>query len=1312
MFCNASGDVVNGVWTGAQDSFWTNANNWAGGVVPGRYRAADSAGNVVTNGDGLCSATFGAGASASFSTINLDGLASIATVVVENASMTITFGTDTSQKLPIENNGLFKVAPGAKTPVIAASMPYAVWVPYSYWSVPSGKPKPGIEVQNYSDGTLVLGTMCQQERVPELTSNSELDLILRGTGSFRIDGTTTGSGSGGLHIYHRIKNPAKLVIATNLSVRDLNTNADTTLGEALVEIERDVVLQSANTWYGLFTINRKTRIYGGGTIRTTVAKGTVSGVTSITDALLTIQGELIVETPFEAKNNSSFPSVVAGMNLTGNSNGIIEFKDSVSADGPIWIGSCALRTPNIGADGDEASFGRGTPIVMNSNGKLLYSGPGETTTRTVVITNTSARQLVTSPNAVYEHAGSGVWIVNSAPTINAGSSLSSATLTLANSTVYGAVFSAVLTNGPDGILNIEKSGTGTWRLTAANTYTGTTTLNAGTLEIAPGASVSASSSINMKGGTLKFDDGDEAVSYSLPSVSLASGASTIYAGANTTISIAGISRTGSSTLNIIAENRPVKITIAGMADGAVPSYIKVNGAATTYSAEDGLAIPELPGSVRWEYAVDGEWSDGTKWVGGEPPTANEGAVFNAYGQSYAVSVTSPVTMGADTSLSIHNNRGGDVATLAVSNAIVSTATNGIAVRQGGKILFGEGGSFKYDNSSFTAVGYVKTFMNVSDGGELVIDGGNVVFTNINGYVDVNGIPGTTSTVRLVSGELTLSDHDHASTGDTYTGGGALRIQSGGRFEQTGGTNSIASFMNGGCAFGSDDGCEMDISGNSRWHISNGIYRDTGKDIATYLTFSGTTRFRDNAILDAYPGTPLRIYVAPQKSGNTAVLEFLDHAKLDSARRDVNFYAPNITVGGKPVKGYSYLRFLGDAWHHESSKQGADSQHWRTAGICMSVGDLFGYGELEVADGVVASGLYGFRVGCRWQHTYYVSAAPACVTGVVRVTGGVLRTSSNINVAPGWWATGSSFEGDQIGTSAGYSADEGFYYGRMEVDVGAYTNTRSALTIGYGRGIGEWFQRGGRSVICSDKTGSTNGKPSNQTTDFHHYNTNHVFSIGLAGGTGSFTQTGGEVIDNLRTYVGGTPFAELTPYCEMHEQYGNSGDQYSASINDYISRGYGDRHGATGYLGILGGTFTADHAIYVGKDGTGVLEIGPTGSLSAASIVLANNEYTAVGTSAATLKFTFDETGIGTAEVTNFVVASGSSLVVDMRDYDIANSARSRFRLLKAANVEGTFDKSNVTLLLPDENLASRVNLDCTAGGIEVKLLRGSVIILR
>ena len=1302
----ACGDVVNGVWTGAENAFWTNANNWAGGVVPGRYRADDGAGNTVTNGEGGCSATFGASASASFPTIDLDGLVTISTVTVENASMQITFGTGISQKFPIEAYGLLKVATGAVAPAIVASMPYTAWVPYGYWDKDEhgNYRKPGITVQNNSTGTLVLDTLCAQEGSPQYQSATELQFILIGTGDIRIGGSA--AGWGGLHIFQNLTNPAKLTIASHILVREIVTESGS-YGDALVEIAEGGELKSGSPWYGFLNFSRAVRIFGDGTLCSAV--GRLNSTSQVfVDVPNVAYKALIIETPVVSEGNYAAPDYIPGLNFTAGNGGMIEFKNTVNAPGGIWMGgSSTLCTPTIGADGETASFGTGG-ITLYDKGGLRYTGPGETTTRSIAITNTSQKLEVKGASATFTQAGNGVWNVATSPAIHAGTSLS-ATLTLSNvsASQYDAIFSGTLADG-DGTLSVEKSGNGTWRLTAVNTYSGSTTVNAGTLEIAPGASIASSSSVAMKGGTLKFADGDDAVSYSLPALSAASGASTVYVGANANISFAGVSRTGSSTINFQVPNLPAKIAIAGLSDGAAPAYITVNGKATTYSAEGGLAIPSTPGA-HWKAAVDGDWFDGTKWDGGAAPASDEAATLNAYGRSYTASVTSPVTMDPVASLSVGNARVGSVATIAVSNTVVSTATNGIAVGKGGRILVGEGGLFKYDNSPVTAVGYTKTFMTVSDGGEFVIDGGKVALTNFNGYLDVKGTAGATGTVRFVSGDLSIVDHDHVY--GTYTGGAALRIQAGGRFEQTGATNHIASYYNGSSPFQIGDGGEVDVSGNSSWHMSNG-YWDNGKDAIIYHTFSGNTCFRDNAILDAYPGALTRLFVAPQANGKTAVLEFQDHAKFDSERGDSSANAPYIVVGGKTIKGYSYLRFRSDAWHHESSKSSPSTQHWRNTGHCISVGDLFGYGELEVADGVVSAGIYGFRAGTRWNHVSYSSSTPACVTGVVRVTGGVLRTSSNINVSPGWWEPGSGFQGDQIGTSAGYSADTGLYYGRMEVDAGAYTNTRAALTIGYGCGIGEWFQRGGISVICSEKTGFTNGKPKGKSTDFYHYYTNHVFSIGLAGGTGRFTQTGGEVIDNLRTYVGGTPFAELTPYSEMHEQYGNGSDDYSASINDYISRGYGDRHGATGYLGVLGGTFTADHAIYVGKDGTGVLEIGPTGTLSAAAIVLANNEYVSPGTPAATLKFTFGVDGVGTATVTNLVIGAGAALTVDMTGYAYARSKPSRFPLVRAANVEGAFDEANVTLLIEDTKLASKTILERQPDGIDIKIMNGSAIIFR
>ena len=1299
VVCGVRGDVVNGTWTGAQNAFWTNANNWVGGVVPGRYRADDGAGNTITNGDGACSATFGAGASASFSTINLDGLASIATVIVENVSMTFTFGTDISQKLPIENNGLFKVATGAATPVIAASMPYAVWVPYTYWST-GGKPKPGIEVQNYSAGTLVLGTMCQQERSPGMTGNSELDFSLSGTGSVRIEGTTVGSnGAGGWHVFHRLVNPAKLIVASQLSVRDLNIPSGSTLGDALVEITEDGALLPYSPWYGILTVNRKTRIYGEGTIYSKVGSGHNTGdPTSVVDTPFTVFAALTVETPFSALASSSFPSHIPGFNFLGatsSKNGTFEFKNTVSAAGPAWIGYCGLRTPNIGADGDTASFGSGTPIMLYSDGKLIYTGPGETTTRTIVITNMTPKITATTATAIYEQAGYGVWTVNAAPVVNAGTNLS-AKLTLANSTATGAVFAAALADG-DGALSIEKTGTGVWRLTAANTYTGTTTVKGGTLDIARGASIASSSGLILSGGSVNFENGDETAMFTLPAVTLASGTSTINVGANVELSVAGITQGASGAkINFVAPSHPVKITIDGLEEGDAPAYITVNGQSTTYSATDGLVVPQDSGVVRWKNAVDGDWSDATKWSGGDVPASDANVVFGAYGPSYAARVTTPDVSLTGT-LAVGNPRSGSVATLAISNAVTAVTTNGLSVGAGGKMLVGAGGSFTLDDSSLTPIKFSNDVMTISDGGELEIDGGEVVLTNFNGRLRVAGSDVGSGTLRLTSGNFVLSGRLRPKS--NYNGVDELAVYAGGKYVQTGGTNDICEKLNGQCPFALRGG-EADFSGNSLLRFWAPYWESTPTNLLSprYYSGTGTTRFRDNAVLDpTATDISASIYIQPKNAGETSVLEFHDHAKIDmlrvvSGKSDcVSF----LYVGGVE-RSRSYLRFYSDATQNVSYTAHLLSK--RAIARQIVVGEGLGYGELEITNGMVAAGVNGLIVGGGYLTTRDTNKTVESVTGVVHVTGGTLQSMCGGVISDGW-NNHANMGGDFVGTSTGRT--NGWFCGRMEIDGGAYVGDRGHMFIGYGNAEGEWFQRGGKATFGAEKT----AKQAAWSGGPDQYATNNVFVAGCVGGTGRFTQTAGDVLSNLRVFVGGVVTNEMTIYMAYAQHFGEL-------PKDYTQRGYGERHDATGYLGVLGGNFTAAHSITVGQDGTGVLEIGPTGTLQAASLILTNNAYTAAGDHAATLKFTFGEDGVGTATVTNLVIGAGAALTVDMTGYAYARGKPSRFPLVRAANVEGAFDEANVTLLVEDAKLAAKTFLERQADGIDIKIANGSAIIFR
>ena len=461
------------------------------------------------------------------------------------------------------------------------------------------------------------------------------------------------------------------------------------------------------------------------------------------------------------------------------------------------------------------------------------------------------------------------------------------------------------------------------------------------------------------------------------------------------------------------------------------------------------------------------------------------------------------------------------------------------------------------------------------------------------------------------------------------------------------------------------------------------------------------RFRGNAVLDPYVrNEDSLVFIQPKSIGETCILEFHDHAKIDAQRTAAGTKLGNLFIGGVDSSsatrgGRIILRLYSDA-HHNSSYAPAGSATSGAVGYIVTVGDGMGYAEIDMTNGTFAAGINGLRIGCKYNFT-----KGSASTGVVHVAGGLLRSDGLGCMYPGWLTPG-TLGGDMVGTSTGYA--DGWFYGRVTIDGGAYENRRGHLFVGYGTAEGEWFQNGGTATICSQKTATYTPSYKSVTAPVQ-YATNNVFVLGCANGKGSFTQTGGDVVDNLRTYVGGVATNEITIYQTYAECFGTL-------LTDYSTRGYGDRHNATGYLGVLGGNFTATHSIMVGQDGTGVLEVGPTGTLHAASIVLTNNAYTAAGDHAATLKFTFGEDGVGTATVTNLVIGAGAALTVDMTGYEYAKSKPSRFPLLRAANVEGAFDEANVSLLIDDAKLATKAFLDRRPDGIDIKIANGSAIIFR
>lgn len=124
------------------------------------------------------------------------------------------------------------------------------------------------------------------------------------------------------------------------------------------------------------------------------------------------------------------------------------------------------------------------------SGTLKYTGPTVTTNRGIDMTGSTG-------GATIEAAGSGSLTL--ADVLVSGAGAKSLTLTGTNTglnTVTG-----IIPDSADGDTSLVKSGTGTWRLSGVNTYTGGTTLTGGRL-IANNNSALGTGTVTLSGGTL------------------------------------------------------------------------------------------------------------------------------------------------------------------------------------------------------------------------------------------------------------------------------------------------------------------------------------------------------------------------------------------------------------------------------------------------------------------------------------------------------------------------------------------------------------------------------------------------------------------------------------------------------------------------------------------------------------------------------------------------------------------------------------------------------------------------------------------
>jgi len=147
---------------------------------------------------------------------------------------------------------------------------------------------------------------------------------------------------------------------------------------------------------------------------------------------------------------------------------------------------------DIANTGVASSAGAGNTIEVGTNGGgFRFEGAAGSTNRTLSLAGTAG-------NVQIQNNGSGALNFT-----GAFSNTKTASITLTLNGTYNGVNdmqSAMADNGAN-VLSITKSGSTTWQLSGSNTYTGATTINAGTLTLSGGSAIADTGAVTLANAT-------------------------------------------------------------------------------------------------------------------------------------------------------------------------------------------------------------------------------------------------------------------------------------------------------------------------------------------------------------------------------------------------------------------------------------------------------------------------------------------------------------------------------------------------------------------------------------------------------------------------------------------------------------------------------------------------------------------------------------------------------------------------------------------------------------------------------------------
>lgn len=775
--------------------------------------------------------------------------------------------------------------------------------------------------------------------------------------------------------------------------------------------------------------------------------------------------------------------------------------------------------------------------------------------------------------------------------------------------------------------------------------------------------------ITVKKGTVKLDKGARFIN--VPKITIeAEGAFEIGAGNGIANPLPALKRIDLASGAALMIPEGVAITAERVfLDGRALTAEEISGA-SWLSGGGSLQLVAGSGNY-WKDAASGAWGAAANWTTGVPTTTIPAVIDAglAGGAGYTVTVAEDVapitqlTVGAE---------GISPVTLAI-DALLPFGGGWMAFDANANVTVGDGGKILYDGEKIAN----STDALVLGGGAsmTVENGGYVLVTNAMSNVTVAGGHGRASRLTVEEGgEFTYQ---------TESSGKLVALRDLGQIDVAG-TFRIWQMFNGAQIF-SQAGGALTVSGNGVFDAPVSYYLKDGQNtqVASYLTFgTGTTTFKDQAILafseNASHNTRLRI--APTAAGDTAYFALADESRMLG-------YFGTFLLGSTTV-GTTILDV--------SSANGFQNTGYNSGYFAYSgrVGCGYGTTVMNVSAPcswkVDANGLY-VGVPESAKHLATPASAELNLSGGAKVTSRALCAISRGQSSAQRRALLTHFgiivgENDNA-TTAGNRPLKGKV--TLKDDGTLLETLQGHMMLGVGDAEGTFEMSGGSVELC--KTASFNNANNDQyyggeDKTYSVYTTNNVFALGVYGGRGTCTISGGSFLANMRTFVGGLSAADYH-------------DGWNISTNRHP--GLCEGVGSEGVLKVSGGSFEGKRTVYVGAKGKGTLEFGPAGAFVAPELVLSNSVESVV-------RFKFDaQTGYtGSVAVDRLVIAPGAKLEIDLADRPLT---RSWTTLIHATELEGRFDSEDITLT---GDVSGRALIEQDERGISVHILKGFTINLR